>query len=517
MFAAARKPEATAVAIAMLRQVDDAAAGAQADYTRPVYPVDAHLARVRQYCLDRQAQRDPYPSQEAVTSLNIGRGLAPEIWRERRVRDARLFAQTEVLAAALERTGVSARSADNVVAVGLITGAQESLCGYRPICFLPLVAQRDRRPMLNELRYFRRSHKDRGRFMRYAVVTNGPTVPVGGDLRVRIRELSRCISRFAEWARLNHDIDVVFRGIECTVKRRAGDDRLSAHPHANLLYTSGHRLGKKEWAAFLEGAGEQFDGWWWKDCGKLQDPNEAIKYAFKPAELEGLDDAAVRWLYEQTFGLKMAQPMGAFKDWRYQELWVEEKRTDGTVRRRQFRKVVTLEYNSGSKLGLCSVRKRSGKPRDPHKIVRADRTPPENVLLGFTMPQRRFSPYAEPCALVLNHTASPETEWGKETLVAIDEEREKMLRVWHMNGAPDPDVALALGHGQALAREGEASKVAAFIVHTRSSIADRSTCGNGAQGPPASIDAPADQTWSQLGVDFAAGEVVEAMTRAGLP
>lgn len=530
----------SAAAIATLRQVDDAAAGDQVDYTRAVYPADAHLPQVRQYCLDRQAQRDPYPSQEAVTSLNIGRGLAPEIWRERRARDAVLHEQTEALAAALERTGMPAHRDADVTAVGLITGAQEPLNSYRSICFLPEVAQRDRRPMLNELRYFRKDRAAHRKYMRMAVVTNGVPVRLGGlppamregetceqwrkreseyfELRDRIIDLNARVRRFAQTARETHDVDVVFRGIEFTVKRRNGDDFFSAHPHANLLYTSGHRLGKKEWAAFLACGRHYFGGNWWRDCGKLEDPNEAIKYPFKPAELDPqrIGDAGVRWLFEQTFGLPMTQPMGAFRAWRNQELWVQEKRPDGTVRRRKFRKVVTLEYNSGSRLGLCSVRKRSGKPRDPHKIVRADRPPPENVLLGFTMPQRRSSPYAEPCALVLNYTPSPVTELGQDALATIEAERQKVLPAWHMNGAPDPDVALALGRGQAAALEGEASKVAPFIVHTRSSTADRRTCGNGGRGPPASMAAPADRSGSQSGVDLGIGEVVEPMTRAGL-
>jgi len=38
-----------------------------------------------------------------------------------------------------------------------------------------------------------------------------------------------------------------------------------------------------------------------------------------------------------------------------------------------------------------------------------------------------------------------------------------VLPAWYMNGGPDPDVALALGRGQAAARVGEASKVAPLL------------------------------------------------------
>lgn len=510
------RPEAFAVAAGVAVGVESPAA---VDYLRGVHPVDAMIERARQTYRDRRANRDPYPSQEWVTSLNTGRGLNAETWRERQASDARLQAQTEVLAAALERTGIRARGDSNVTAIGLVTGEQEALNGYRSICFLPMVAQRDRRPMLNDLRYFQQRHPQHRKYMRYAVITNGPTVPVGGlpparaegeprsggyyEARDRIRDLSRGISRLAEWARAQ-GVELLYRGIEFTVARRNGDDFLSLHPHANVLYTPLRKFSKAEWQTFLRGVHEQLGGWWWKDCGVLKDPNEAIKYAFKPAELEGLDDAALRWLYEQTFGLKMAQPMGAFKDWRNATLWTEEKR-DGQLRRRQHRKVVTLEYAHGRELSLCSVRRRPGKPAKSTVVEPEGREPPENVLMGVTMPQRRFSPYAEPCVLVMNYTPSPGSEWGRETLDAIERERRQVLPVWHMNGAPDPRTAVAVGRGQAAAREGEAGSVRPFIVHTRSSTAESYAGSRSREGPPVATSSTADPAPLQLSIDTRAG------------
>ena len=496
------------------------------DYMRGVHPIDAIEDQVRQAFADRCARRGSVPSREFVENVNAGRRVNAEKWRARCARHDRLQQQTELLAAALERIGERVRHNAVVMAIGLITGERELLNGYRSICFFPEVAQRERRPMLNALIMFRRTHRNHGKFMRYAVVTGGPSIPLLGlspaeqsafelktgsfrsTLRARIRELSRSVSRFAQWANQVHDIDVVFRGIEFTIGYRGDDNFLSVHVHANVLYTLRRRLKKKEWQKFLAGASAQFHGYWWKDCGKLRDPNEAIKYPFKPTELEVLTDeptaekdAQLGWLFAQTFGLPMTQPLGAFRAWCKDTFWILETDADGKQRWRQHRKVVMVDYASGSRLEICSLRKRIGKRRDPHKIVRDDQPPPENVLLGYTMPQRRFSPWAEPCALVLNYTSQPTTAWSDDTLMEMEAKRRQVLPVWYMNGGPDPAVALAVGRGQAAALEGDAGDVLAFSVHT-----DSSTAGpRSSRGPPIPISATEADQWQQLGIDFSVG------------
>ena len=489
-------------------------------YIRGVHPTDAIVDRVCQVWRDRRAQRDPFLSQEFVASVNLGRGMAAEKWRDRCARQARLKQQTEDLAAALERTGISARRDADGMAIDVMTGAMEPLSGYRPICFLPLIAQRDRRPMLNALTVFRRTLPDDGKFVRYAVVTAGASIPLLGlplaeqsspalktsenfELRARVRELSRSVSRFAQWADQVHDIDVIFRGIEFTVKQRAGDNFLSVHVHANVLYMLRRRLKKTEWNKFLAGASAQFHGYWWKDCGQLEHPNEAIKYPFKPSELDPqrIGDAGVRWLFDETFGIPMTQPMGSFRAWCKDTFWTVDVDADGNSRRRQTHKAGLVDFEGGPVLAVIALCRRSGKRRDSHKIVRDDQPPRENLLCNITMPQRRFSPWASPVARVLNYTASPLTADGQETLDRIEAKRRALLPNWYMNGAPDPHVALAVGRAWAAALEGDAGDVVPLIVHTRSS-----TAGSGSsRGPPTPISATAADEWQQLGIDFSVG------------
>lgn len=490
-------------------------------YIRGVCPTDALEDQVRQEWRDRRAQRDPFLSQEFVESVNIGRGMDPEKYRDRCARQDRLRQQTELLAAALERIGIPARRNVDVMAIDVMTGAQELASAYRSICFLPLIAQRDRRPMLNAFFVFRRTLPNHGKYARLVVVTAGRPIPLGsfsrakqssfelktGDdstLRDRIRELHRLVSRFAQTVSQVHDVDVVFRGTEFTIDRRGGDNFFSVHPHANLVVEPRRLLSKKEWAAFLASGRHYFGDRWWKDCGKLKHPNEAIKYPFKPLEVDSqrIGDAGVGWIFEQTFGLPMMQPMGPFRAWCNDTFWTIEPGADGKPRRRQHRKAGLVDYASGARLQVISVRKRIGKRRDLHKIVRDDQLPPENVLLGYTMPQRRFCPWASPVALVLNYTASPMTELGQATVDGIEAKRRRLLPNWHMNGAPDPAVALAVGRAWAVAREGDAGDVVPFSVHTRSS-----TAGSGSsRGPPTAVRATEADQWQQLGVDFSVGQ-----------
>ena len=492
----------------------------QVDYRLGVHPTDAIEAEVRQELLACRARRDPFVSQEFVANVNLGRGMDPEKYRDRCVRNECLQQQTEDLAAALERTGLRVRRNAEVMGVGVFTAARELSNNYRPICFFPIVAQRQRRPMLNELFLFRRAHPNHRKFLRYAVITAGRPIPLLGlppaepsselaradyfELRDRLSELSRSVSRFAQWANQAYDVDVVFRGLEFTVKQRPGDDFVSAHPHANVLYTPRHLLDESEWNGFLAGAAAHFHGWWWKDCGKLECANEAMKYVVKPTDLGGLEDLQVRYLHEQTFGLPIMEPLGSFRSWRKETFWTVEVGADGQARSRKHRRVATTEYAAGARLEICSVRKRIRRPRTLHKIVRHDQEPRENVLLGYTMPQRRFSPWAEPIALVLNYTTTPQTAAGQDTLDAIANERQRLQPIWDMNGAPDPAIALAVGRAWAAAREDEAGDVVPFSVHTRNSTAGPRT----SRGPPISVSATEAVEWQQLGVDFSVSQDV---------
>ena len=149
---------------------------------------------ISQHCGERSGTDRPFTilSHEMASVLNTGIAVDPELWRERRAREKELLEQTERLADVLERHGIPARTKnDGVYAIGLVTGDIDRLSNYRSICFLPAVAKRERAPLLNELRYFRKTHVRHRKYMRFAVVTCGPRITAGveGDLRKTFQDL----------------------------------------------------------------------------------------------------------------------------------------------------------------------------------------------------------------------------------------------------------------------------------------------------------------------------------------
>ncbi len=379
--------------------------------------------------------------------------MDPERWIERDQADAKLREQTAVLADILEAQGISARLDDEIAFVGLVTGRVDRMESYRPIRFLPAVAQRERRPVLNALRYFHRK-EHHGKYLRMMVVTAGQRVPLYGDLRETIQGLSRRISRWANEARDRFDVEILFRGTEFTI-----DADQTFHVHANVLYAPMHKLSKRRFRKFMRWSHGRLGRKHMRDCGRLAKPEEAIKYPFKPGDLDNLiaDPKAIVWLYEQTRRLKMVQPMGPFAEFRAD---LEASRE----------KVVSLPTARGPQLHRVRKKMRGG-PFGKKSVPSSDDDPAENRIVAETLPQHRGSPYAESYILVQNFTATPKTDFGADALDEIRGRRKDHLKYWDWNGAPDPETALAFADGLRATRTGSTQNVLPFNVHTgRSSV-----------------------------------------------
>jgi len=367
-------------------------------------------------------------------------------WSVGVARRAALEDQTNRLADLLEQAGITARLNSEVTAVSLVTNIATPLVAFRPVRFLPSVAARDRRPMLNALRYWMDEVIERPDYVRYIVVTSGELVPAFGDLRGRMQDMSRAISKWAHAAKNDFDIHVHFRGSEFT-RKTAGErglesyspDTVLYHPHCNILLEPKRKLpktGAGSWDAFLKWSHEYLEGHW-HDNGRIKDVREIVKYVVKPADLlEGkqpIKSDETKWLYESLFRLNLAQPMGEFKAF-YSEI------TDKKL------KVVRVKNRANNKGKLRLVQKSARldhsvpvEKTDDHRL-----NDPTNILLGMTLPTWSHTPWAEPSMLVRNY--------DPDTLVTASEERLKELRfeqayarmVWDRAGAPNPSVALEL-------------------------------------------------------------------------
>ena len=435
-------------------------------------------------------------SQYELFRTNTGWKQSSEQYRENAERRVQLVAQTERIADALESQGIQARQEDSdLLAFGEVTGEFDRIEGFRSVCFLPTVAQRDRRPILNSLMYFHQHHQ-LGGFLRLAVVTAGERIPLYGDLRGTMQKLHRDISRWAHEADKVWNVAVIYRGSEFTYDT----ETQSFHPHANVLYAPRKALKGERWAEFLSWTRKRL-GAHWQDSGRLEKPQEAIKYPFKPIELDALDAPALAWLFHQTFRLNIAQPMREFKNWREELIYqvTEQERVhpftgEVTVKRVKEKrsrplKVGMVNTPEGARLKL--IEKAPGnKGQSPGQDL-AEGDTAENLIICRLSPQFRFSPYAEPVTMVMNYTPDPVTVEGKERLQELQARKREARRYWDANGAPDPRTALAVGKAQRAAAEGEARKVRAFNVHTsRLTVQNSRPKNSSSLEPPGSRPGP---------------------------
>lgn len=458
---------------------------------------------------------------DEVIRTNIGWGMEPWKWAASCERRAALEDQTARLADLLEAVGVPARTEASVVAIGAVTGVVQPLSTWRPVRFLPAVAARDRRPMLNALRFWARHEaRAKGDYLRYGVVTAGDLVPAFGDLRGALQDLARRVSKWASEASDRYDVTVHFRGSEFT-RKTAGErdladrfpaDRVLYHPHANLMFEPMRHLpekGEGSWAEFLSWTADFF-GSHWRDCGRVEDVRELVKYVVKPGDLLDGDspltsDEAV-WLHDSLFRLNLAQPLGDFRlFWR-----------DLSQNRR---KVVALRDGNRSRLVTVEKSRRLGRAEpaegvdaeagdgaggeDGEMAAPGEEQPerpkpcPVNHVLGVTLPQWAHTPWAEPLILVQNYQPKAVGKAACERLDDIKIERMVARQMWDDAGAPPPATALrvarewrergAASNVTPLApRPSKASPEAApYRVHTRSLTVRPEGTGGEAEGRPA--------------------------------
>lgn len=447
-----------------------------------------------------------------VAAGNVGWELKPWEWASSKKRRAELEEQTEALAALLEQAGIRSRGESDVVSIGAVTGVITPLVPYRPVRFLPSVANRDRRPMLNALRYWLDQEAENPEYMRYAVVTAGKPIPAFGDLRGALQSLARKISKWAHEAYEIYGIQVHFRGSEFT-RKTAGERGLSEydpdivfyHPHGNVLLQPKRRLPKEgpgSWEEFLSWSHEYLDAHW-QDCGAVKDVRELVKYVVKPGDLLGgqkpIEAEETKWLYESLFRLNLAQPMGEFKEF-YSGIMKEgvkvvrvKNKDNGGGRLRLVKKATRFDH---------SVKKQHDDEDSAHTGKAA------NILLGVTLPTWSNTPWAEPSILVQNYNPRAVSRRASERLIEIEWERQHARECWDKAGAPDPATALAVASAWA-SKEGFKVKPfrraaeAPYNIYTSSLTVRSETKDGGATGlePIKNVPESGPPGWLEISPD----------------
>lgn len=332
---------------------------------------------------------------------NTGLPVDFDSWQSTKQKRNKILNQSMQLATRLEAAGYPAITSKKLSFVGAITGHIEAAAAFRPICFLPSVAKQKRGAMLRDLTYWQKNTPS-GRWLRYLVITNGQLVRID-KLGSNIRSFNRKISKWAHEAKERYSIDVVFRGLEFPFK---SDSR--AHLHANILYMPRARLSQEQFSEFLEFTHNYF-GTVLHDAGRLKEPREAIKYPFKPNDLNDAKPEDLRTIAEQVFGQRIIEALGTFREWRSE------------IKENQLRTV----YDNGTVVLARSYKRERIQSEDTV-------LPKSNRLVGIMPPMAHGLAFQEPVLII---------EGDVQTVFENDESlRFTCLEFkcwWRENGGPD--------------------------------------------------------------------------------
>lgn len=316
--------------------------------------------------------------------------------------------------------------ADEWVREGLVTGLVETVIQNRDIRVLPLAAKRKRRDMLNALTYYleHKAKKDKnGRhYCRYLVITEGVRTPFGSATPEKVKKFIRKISKWAaESNKLG--VEVVFRGIEMPV------NEFGYHIHANLLVEPKGYLKDDGWSKYLQKLNDFF-GTILKDNGRIEDPNELVKYVFKPEDVQEFivnhSDNLNRMeeLFKLCWRTRLVAPMGNFREF---------------FNRINDDKLKVLVAGNGK---AVTVPKFSVERFDIKEKVEHNKG--ENIIASQSMPNYAFTRYAEPSIMRRKdwEGADAQTHAGQVRYQAYLQMQADALAAWYGNEAPDPQTAI---------------------------------------------------------------------------
>lgn len=409
-------------------------------------------------------------SEERLVQEAVGTRTEPAKFIEREERKANLAEQERVMVDKMIAAGVDLRTNSNAVAVDLITLDVKKMSGYRACRFLPTVAQRDRADILTPLEMFL-ADPTAGKYARYGVVTMPvPVKAFSEDLRSKITEFHRLISRWSSISFSKFGVQVLLRATEAT--RKPGSERGIAeegdfyHFHANLLYVPGE-YDRQKFKEFLKWT-RKFFGSHWQDSGRIRDVRELVKYVIKPAELSEASGDELVWLFRSTQRLKLVQPMTIFRDYRKnldeEGLRVRSVPTAQGVELAYVRRLKRAMLAPGAREAqLVRIVDLQGKierelmypeharyqdrieewskeldqvEEDLHTLASMS---PVNLLVADLTPSFRSVHYRTPAVLVSNMTSLDDLLQDQRFL----RKREEALDRWVRNGAPDVAVVEA--------------------------------------------------------------------------
>jgi hypothetical protein len=336
--------------------------------------------------------------------------------------DARrlLICQSVEMEARLARVGIdiAAKQQVNVISIGNVSGTkQPSERSFRKCRFLPVVAKSERAAWLREIEYFLR-RDPKGSFARYAVISTGERVAFDEDFEANAKAATaRAQANIRRWISeiyRKYGIDVLLKTLEVAVDEETG------HIHFNVIYIPRKRMSREVFADFLSFSRRRL-GAHWRDCGRIRDLKEVIKYSTKitgPDSLEVLSDGAFRSMFNYMFRRTTIEAHGSFAAFR-----------DGL--KKNGRKVVWMRKPNAP--AYLVVMRKQTRPRKPGPKPVDDLK--ENLILGRQLPRSMGAGLIEPVTIVQNYCENPKTEAGIYRLNVLRGHIEQATKWAAANGA----------------------------------------------------------------------------------
>ena len=258
-----------------------------------------------------------------VCKGEVGRCTDPDKWEDNAAKRKHLADQTKKIATKLEEGyqiyGLGWQHTENVPAYdntdltlfGLTSGQSKKLESYRNIIFLPSVAQKNRGDHTKQLQLFLKHNQN----CRMWTFTAGPRCNLD-KLHENVKWMHRRLSKLNDQPFMKkYGCKFVFRSTEFGELAENGNEDISLHPHMHSLMKLDHYLRPEDWSKLLARI-QAFWGVYCKDCGKIMNSRELVKYCVKPSDLDGLNNVQLIKLYHATKGLRLWETLRDFRKMR---------------------------------------------------------------------------------------------------------------------------------------------------------------------------------------------------------
>lgn len=253
----------------------------------------------------------------------IGRCHDPDKWEDNAEKRKHLADQTKSLAFKLNegyqvhglgwsrRVNLNPYQYQDLYIFGLHSKQFKKLDGYKNINFLPSVAQKNRSSKTKEMELFLKHNKN----SRMWTFTAGVRCNLR-QLKAKCKWMHRKLSKLNDQPFMkNLGARFVFRATEFGELASIGQDDISLHPHMHAMMHLQRYLSPNDWSYLLARI-QAFWGVYCKDCGKIRNSRELVKYCVKPSDLDGLNNEQLIKLYNETNGLRLWESLRDFRKMR---------------------------------------------------------------------------------------------------------------------------------------------------------------------------------------------------------